>query len=204
VSFGLVLTQLGTPLLVERSARLWMLLGLAWVVALLMGVGAKRCFEGIYSPLDTSWPWYRLGGAVTLLTGLIGGSCTAVALSWSSSQVGQISYARARPEVSMIEDMDRVGAMIDSECEARHGTPETMNELVALILEHEVPLHYTWIEDESWVDPWGHSFYYGRDSGSLGLHCGVVIYSFGPNGEDEFREGDDIVMTSQGLDVTDL
>jgi hypothetical protein len=151
-----------------------------------------------------SWPWHKLGGVVVLLTGLIGGICTATALSWGASQVGQLSYARARPGQTMVEDMDRVGEMIDSDCETRHGTPETMDDLVALIMEHEVPLHYTWIEDKSWVDPWGHTFYYGREPGSLGLHCGVVIYSFGPNGEDEFGDGDDIVMIPKGLDVTDL
>ena len=32
VSFGLVVTKVGTPQLVDNSLRLWMLLGLAWVV----------------------------------------------------------------------------------------------------------------------------------------------------------------------------
>ena len=204
VCFGLVLTRVGTPALVEGSPRLWMLLGLAWVASLLLGSGLIRCFQAIQSPLDDSWPWYKLGGVMAALAGLIGGVSTALAMAWASSQVGQIAYARERPEQTMALDMERVGSMLISDCEARQSTPETMDELVARVLENEVPLHYTWIENETWMDPWGHAFYYGRESGLSVEDCGVILYSYGPNGLDEFQEGDDIVWRREPLEVTDL
>jgi hypothetical protein len=204
ICFGLVLTRVGTPALVEGSARLWMLLGLAWVASLLLGVGLIRSFQAIWSPLDQSWPWYRLGGVMLGLSGLLGGVCTAMAMAWASSQIGQIAYARDRPDQTLMMDMERVGDMLERDCEVRQASPETMDELVARILENEVPLHYTWIENESWMDPWGHAFYYGREPGLSAHHCGMILYSFGPNGLDEFRGGDDIVWIREPLDVTDL
>ena len=67
-----------------------------------------------------------------------------------------------------------------------------------------MPLHYTFIRDQTWIDPWGKAFHYSREGGAAGLQCGVVLYSFGPNGLDEFREGDDIAWVADDFDLTDL
>ena len=203
-SFGLVVSRVGTPALVEGSSRLWMLMGLAWVVALLLGFGLIRCVEALYAEEITPMPWYKSGGLVALSTALVGAGMVGLAFSWSSSQVGQLSYARARPGETMLEDMARVVAVLKSDCENRRSTPETMTELVKLIKEYEVPLHYTWIEDRSWVDPWGRPFYYGREPGPTGLSCVLVVYSFGENGLDEFGSGDDIALPPSQLDSTGL
>ena len=204
VGFGLVVTKVGTPQLVDSSTRLWMLLALAWVASIFLGIGTVRCFDGLFSPLDNSLPWYKLSALVVLETGLIGVLCILMAMSWGASQVGQLSYARHQPAGTLDQDIQRVGAAIQEDCAQKKTAPESGNELVRLILQSQVVLRYTWIRDGLWLDPWGRTMRYQLSSEAEEGSCDVVIYSLGPNGVDDNRGGDDIVFEFARPEPTDL
>ena len=204
VSFGLVVTKVGTPQLVDNSLRLWMLLGLAWVASIFLGIGTVRCFDGLFSPLDDSLPWYKLSALVLLETGLIGSLCILMAMSWGASQVGQLAYARHLPAETLVEDIQGVLVAIEEDCAQTKKAPESGTELVRLILRSQVVLRYTWIRDGVWLDPWGRSMQYRRTEETKEDACGVVIYSLGLNGMDDNREGDDIVFELARPEPTDL
>ena len=181
-----------------------MLLALAWIASILLGIGTVRCFDGLFSPLDDSLPWYKLSVFVFLETGFIGLLCILMAMSWGASQVGQLSYARHLPAETLAEDIQGVLVAINEDCAHTKQAPQSTSDLVRLILNSQVVLRYTWIRDGLWLDPWGRAMRYQSISEPEEGGCDVVIYSLGPNGADDNREGDDIVFELVRPEPTDL